>query len=343
MEADICRLILYMQDSRVDVMRLRNVVKAIVFMVILCGLLVITEFMMKGYKEPHNFIVSNTSTNRIKNEPENSIDVLFVGDSINQAAFVPYEIWENYGITSFVCGSSGQYLYESYDYLKKVFEMQDPKVVVLETDNFHRYATLEQYTMVRLSEDFTLINNHDKWKRSLDKVFPNARDIDTYAGIDEIDVFKGYVYTPSVVPYTGRSDYMNNSSYKEEISISNRIIIKGIQKLCKENGAALIFVGAPSPLNSTNGKHRAIEELANAMGVTFLDYNLGELNEELMLDWDVDTRDAGDHLSHAAAKKISNSIGAYLSEVYGLEDRRNQPEYTWWNDGLNTYHILIPE
>ena len=41
-------------------------------------------------------------------EPENSLDVLFLGDSEGYRAFVPLQMWEEYGFTSFVCNTSSQ-------------------------------------------------------------------------------------------------------------------------------------------------------------------------------------------------------------------------------------------
>ena len=43
-------------------------------------------------------------------EPENSLDALFFGDSEGYRAFIPLQMWDEYGITSYVCNTSSQQL-----------------------------------------------------------------------------------------------------------------------------------------------------------------------------------------------------------------------------------------
>ena len=70
-------------------------------------------------------------------EPEDSLDVIVLGDSEGHSAISPTVLWKEYGITSFVCSQSGQRAVEAYYMLKKVLSVQKPKVVILETDLFY--------------------------------------------------------------------------------------------------------------------------------------------------------------------------------------------------------------
>lgn len=65
-------------------------------------------------------------------EPKNSIDVLLMGSCNLYNAYNPLIMWEKYGVTSYVRGSSDQELWTSYFYLKEALTYQKPKVVVLE-------------------------------------------------------------------------------------------------------------------------------------------------------------------------------------------------------------------
>ena len=69
----------------------------------------------------------------VSSQPENSLDVLFLGDSEAYSGFVPMALWKDTGIASFVCASVDQKPYETEDFLREALKNQSPKVVVLET------------------------------------------------------------------------------------------------------------------------------------------------------------------------------------------------------------------
>ena len=67
------------------------------------------------------------------------------------------------------------------------------------------------------------------------------------------------------------------------------------------------------------------------MGVTYIDLNY--MQEEVPIDWMTDTFDGGDHLNYDGAKKVSAYLGKYLNETGLFEDKRNNPEYDYWEVG----------
>ena len=113
--------------------KIKNITGSIVF---LLGLLVLLNlgsviFQPKNNTEADG--MEDQRANGILAEPENTIDVLFIGDSVSYCAVMPIQIWRDHGITSYLCGTSLQQLYYSKEFLIKAFEAQAPKVVILET------------------------------------------------------------------------------------------------------------------------------------------------------------------------------------------------------------------
>lgn len=83
-----------------------------------------------------NLVLDKKEANGILGEENNTIDALFVGDSLVYTAISPMVIWEKYGISSYDLSTSAQFLYESYSFLDKALKTQKPKIVFLEVNTF---------------------------------------------------------------------------------------------------------------------------------------------------------------------------------------------------------------
>lgn len=100
----------------------------------------------------------------ILGEPENTIDVIFIGDSESYCSFNPQQIWKEYGITSYVCGTPAQILPYTNELITQVFEKQSPKTVVLETNVIFRKSTKESAIFNKIEQQFPVFRYHDRWK-----------------------------------------------------------------------------------------------------------------------------------------------------------------------------------
>ena len=81
-----------------------------------------------------------TSTyNQFYGMERDSVEVLFLGASIAANAFVPQEIYNDYGITSYNLASEQQSVFLSYYWLKEALRYQKPKLVVLELEFMNNY------------------------------------------------------------------------------------------------------------------------------------------------------------------------------------------------------------
>ena len=98
-----------------------------------------------------------------------------------------------------------------------------------------------------------------------------------------------------------------------------------ITKLCKEKGVELILVKAPSLYPYWYEQYdEQMAEYARENGLAY--YNFTACIEDIGLDFQVDTYDAGLHLNHTGAEKLSRYFGQILAENHGIPDRRNDPD-----------------
>ena len=288
-------------------------------------------FMPKDNKS--EFGMDLVSANGILGERNDSIDVLIVGDSESYSSFSPMNLWEAHGFTSYVCGTAAQPLYDSYRFIGQALERQSPSVVILETNAIFREKRAENYVSSLIQSNFSLFQYHNRWKNM------TARDL--YGSVDYTwtDDYKGYIYDKQVNPASTKG-YMAPTDRVQKIPDLNLLCLQQIMRLCRDNGAELVLVSTPSPVNWNYARHNAIEEFAQENGLLYLDMNLH--CEEIGINWDKDTRDMGDHLNVSGAKKTTEYFGMYLKERFSLPDHRSDSTYRSWKDSYRRYASAVP-
>lgn len=265
-------------------------------------------------------------------EPENTIDVIVLGDSESFTAVSPLRLWDSHGITTFVCGQPGQKVVEAYYCLKQIFEKQSPKLVIMETNMFFRYENfeteLDEGIHELLGHYIPFYRYHDNWKKlTWNDFIPKFR-------LSRRDPQRGFVVKEGVVPYTGGA-YMHETEDVEKVSALTGFYMKQMERLCEKNGAKILLLSVPSPVNWSYERHNGMTEFAEAEEFSYLDLNL--YTDQLQIDWERDTMDAGDHLNIYGAVKINRYLGTYLSENYNLENHTGKAGYEFWESDSEAY------
>ncbi len=307
---------------------LKKISASIAFILILIILLLTASYIFVPKGSIKDFSKNDALINSFMAEKENTIDIIIVGDSEAYSSISPMQLWKNYGYTSYVCATSAQYLSYTEEMLRQVFKRQKPKVVILETYAVYRKILVEKSIITRFENSFSIFKYHDRWKD-----FKNFRSLknNDYGWKDD---FKGYRYDTDIVKAKKRN-YMKKSNETETIPPLNISYVKSIAKLCRENGAEFLLVSTPSCKNWNYKRHNGIEALANELQVQYVDLNLS--NEEIAIDWSMDTKDNGDHLNYTGAVKATNYLGKYISENYSMTDNRKNKDYQEWNETLDRY------
>lgn len=260
-------------------------------------------------------------------EPEDTVDVIVLGDSESYTFFSPMELWETQGIAAYNGGQSGQRLPETYYSLKRMLKKQSPKLVIVETNMvFLQVGTMNEIGYAARETAnyyFPVFKYHGLWKHM-------AEGIQTAYPPH----YNGFELRTVVCPYTG-GPYMEETDKAEKILGIRRHYLEKINSLCEKNGAKLLLVTAPSPLNHTTMRHNALEKFSNETGIPYVDLN--EKTEEIGIDWATDTLDGGDHLNLSGARKVSAFMEKYLVEHYDLPDHRGEDTYKPWDTRLEEY------
>ena len=303
----------------------KKIIKSVVFIAILLIFITILTYIVIPKKNSVEYGIHNAKANGIMGEKENTIDTLVVGDSESFAAIIPLKLWNDYGFTSYICGTPNQCLQESVIFLNKAFKKQNPKLVILESNSIYRDLGLDNSFEKIVNYAFPLSEYHSRCKKI------KAYDFVPKFDYSWSDVNKGYTYSNEIDP-ADDSNYMQYSDKVEKIPFVNKCYLKLLNKYCENNNAKLIILSTPSVKNWNYERHNGVEKFADEEGIEYLDMNI--LKDEINIDWKNETRDEGDHLNHSGALKATAYLGKYLNEKNVLENHKNDENYSSWNDNL---------
>ena len=269
-------------------------------------------------------------------------DVVFVGDCEVYANFTPMEMYREAGIKAYVRGTSQQLVWQSYYILEETFRYESPKVVVFNV-NAMRYSqpVKEEYHRLTIDEmrwsaqKVGIIQaSMTEEENFLSYVFPilryhsritqlTAEDI-TYLFDDEQITWQGHLVNDQVKPL-GR---LPSKKALADYSFGDICwdYLEKMRLLCEENGAELILIKAPSAYPYWYDEYDAqIEEYAAKHGLNF--YNFLDYVDQIGIDYQVDTYDAGLHMNLSGATKLSAYFAKILSQEHNVPDHRGDAAF----------------
>lgn len=337
---------------------LQRISKVVCFLLVFNIILCVGSYVLIPKKNSQEYGVKNYRGNSFCGEAENTIDIVFLGNSSAYKGFTPIELWNEYGYTGFVCGGPAQSIQESYTMLKNVLKKQKPKIVFFEAEGIFRsfntnikgeYPQASQ-NLIYIANEVDGINEsvneimeqscpfvkyHNRWSKLTVEDFTLTPDYTQHYPT------KGYVIETRVKPYNGNKNYMKATDFTPPIQLTAKYYLDKMNDICKKNGAEMIFVSSPLPRVWDDDRHKAVQGYADENGMKYIDTNLSI--KEMGIDWEKDSSDEGRHMNINGARKCTEFIGKYLAENYKLTDHRGDSAYTQWNSDYEEYLKQIDE
>ncbi len=275
------------------------------------------------------------------NEPDNTIQIVGVGNSDLYCSLSPLDLWKNYGYTSTVCGSPNQTISESQNLLEQVLETQSPKLVIIEVDMFYDHKPRKnnyvektgtmtdffdgakpEHFEQEVENTFSIFKFHNYWKGG------NSNKKNTPYNAH------GYKFNNKVCKLK-KKNYMKTTMLSEEITSINKKKIESLISLCRSKKAEVIFVAMPSVSSWNYERHNGVKQYAKGKNIPFLDFNL--CYKEMGISMKTCFRDNGNHLNYDGAKAVTEYLGKYISDNYSLENLSDNSSYESWNDSLKKF------
>lgn len=293
-------------------------------------------------------------------EKPQQYDVLFFGDSRFVNCLFPMELWEDYGIAGYNLSCYGNTMPVTYWSMMNAFDYADPKVVVIAINGVRKdlkvtgsssdiHTAFDFFplsrTKIRAIEDlmddpgvadddgnryvdmkweyyFTLGKYHSRWNELSPNDF-NGRP----------NVQKGADMMVGVAP-TEDYSVIDDDLYAEEQGVGYGYLRRMIEE-CQARGTEILLVHLPYPA-SENAQMNAntVGSIADEYGVDYIDF----VRMDSVVDYAVDCYDQQAHLNPSGGLKVTDFLGQYLCERYGLADRRVDAAYAHWKQAQLNYN-----
>lgn len=334
---------------------MKKVIRCAAFLILLAFVAIfLSKLMTNGgeyanYQRLHGFF----------EEPENSLDAVFLGSSATYAYWDGPIAWGNYGIAAYPLASSRQ-PFAAAEYLIRAARKTQPHALYLVPLNnldcdfsvpqLHQTldyfpASLEKLRLTkalldyggyapkdRLEFYFPLYRYHTRWNELTEIDF-------TY----ELDGLKGGTSTGAFLRRSADVSGMYRHTEKREAlpGYTQDALEKLLDYCDKEKVNALFFV---SPLcrvdESVLAQINTALDIVAQRGYPTLD--LRDKAGEIGLDPEREYYNEN-HTNVHGAVKVTKYICEYLIEEYGFEDKRGDPAYAGWNQAYLDYIDVIDD
>ena len=291
-------------------------------------------------------------------------EVLLLGPSTIMNGVYPLQLWDEYGMVSYNCGTGGQSFTVSYYVLKELIKRGNPKLVVLdcgkarskrtvvEIGNLHyatdvmRYFAPERWELIKTASvergysfdevmgiALPVIAYHERWQHLKRSDFQRDIKYTTYgAKVDprvctEADPLEPYAASPDA-----------------SLSPVSETYLRKIIDLCREQGIQLLLMTFPNMTTAYDVSQRgycarvdaaaAVQKVADECGVTHL--NLIDEGTAIGLTPRTDTGD-GQHLNYHGARIFTSWLGAYLRDHFDVADHSGDPSYAYLDEAYAAF------
>lgn len=334
------------------------------FFFIFIGVVLITAasyFLQPAWKEWNNF----DTMHGFYEEPENTIETVFLGASIVVNGITPMELYEDYGLCVYNLATEEQPVLASYYWIEEAERLHGDtlKTVILDTSMLRRTPAISRYrkaldgmrfsnVKIRAVTDcttgfsemvsylFPLFSYHSRWsslsqtdfeKESYKAVrYVRGYNFATSRMLDSME------YNESCVP----SYYADNETQDTKFNNESLYYLKKMMEYCSEHNLELVLMKTPGIGVWSEADHNAVEDIADTYNLPFFDFNYEPYIDEVDYVEPLDSVD-GNHMSYYGAQKLTRWFGEYLSNECQGTDVRNDESYQFMEEELEEYYEYV--
>lgn len=333
---------------------IKNCVKIIIFIVLFFALFLTLNYM----KKPNSIDLQNITG--FYAEEKNSLDMVYLGGSAAFVYFEPLKAYEEYGIASYNFAANTMQA-ELYEYMiKEVMRRQTPELLVIDARAF-QYRDSEQpptsvaYRNVLSGTQFNknkiefIEENVPKFLNEETKSYHfDLALYHTADGYNNLETTFNMIFNKNkndlkgfyFVPKAKRMKKVDFKTEKQVAPSNDTInILNSLLSYLKTLDTEVLFVVSPYIQSKTEKEVlNYVKSFVEDYHFDFLDSN--EYYDEMGVDFDTDFYNYL-HMNIYGAEKYTKFLSEYIKENYDLEDRRNDKNYSEWNELLPNWNNLV--
>jgi len=347
---------------------LKRITEIVVFLILLIFLFAKISLLCVSFGKG----LENDRNERLFFElPDNTVDILFTGDSHIHNSFIPQMIFDEAGYTSAIMATSSQSIIDTYWIIKETMEHQNLKIIVIDSHSLECASRREEdylhFVSGVLAMPDACINKYKcfydlkhcgvgigptltiedavgflKYRQDFERSKATLSELINllFCPVKEFETF-GYNAKTQITSFDEATEIIE---YDEKTPFSSTVTFEFFEKivdLCKENDIELVVTRTPFTLSSANKiTYDYIFNYAEDNDIYVVDYFT--LLDELNISFKTDFFDHS-HVNYNGAKKITSYIISFFQEQFSLEDHRLDQKYNLWNNNGFDYNILEEE
>lgn len=338
-------------------MKLKIIINYVIFFFLLIAVVFSLSKLVYVNKNYYEAYLLKT----IYNMKPDSIDVLVIGPSTSESGWNPLVAWKEYGITSLNYSFSNLPVSIIENIIIDVLKKQKPKLILIDVNSLVSYNYSRGYAKIHffyyIFQQIPMSVNKIKILNILTKYY--KLDLETFiysllpvttthenAFFDDIKI-NGLCLAYMRKNYFKKNDidfnvnYTTISRFKEnDIPIS---YMNNLFKFCDNLNIPVIFIGVPAPLFFTKPFNTLPLRQRYDSFFSFLreenrDYiNINDYHAIRDLNFSYSDAADNEHLNFWGAQKFTKYVSKIIKEKYNLEDKRDNPDYSFWNEASDKY------
>lgn len=338
-------------------MKIKKMLVGVLSVCILLGTLIGLNELLKP-KYMTSVFEGNLTGDYYRSEKDH--DVIILGDCEVYENISPIAMWEEYGLKTYVRGNAQQLVWQSYYLLEDTLKYETPDVVVFnvlamrygepKSEAYNR-MTLDAMPLSSTKIDAVKVSMTEEETLS-DYIFPLFRYHTRWSELTDED----FEYVFKEKKKTSHNGYLMNVGVKPVGVIPNAKPLPNyqfpktayeyldkIRELCESKGIQLVLMKAPTiyPVWYEQWDAQMVDY---AVKHDLLYVNFLNQIDEVGIDFNVDTYDAGLHMNAFGSQKVGSYLGKVLTENFDLEDHRgDEKDLAIWNEKVKFFYEMMAD
>ena len=292
-------------------------------------------------------------------EPDDTLQIVTLGNSRMTYGWNALELWEHTGITSYNMSTHTQPVVLIKYLMEEVRKTQKDPLFIVDMNCLRKkqVATINDATIRRVTDSIpqsinriNMINEALKYRvdevPELSYYWNFAKYHSRWTELKKSDfmgkenVYKSMQESKNLINVTAleKPVITSKTSKLDDLQIS---ILEELLAYIEENKINVLFVSLPAYLEKSVAKemNQIMLEIENR-GYNFLNLNTDEMYKQLKISFKTDFIDK-DHLNLEGSKKLMAFMEDYLKSKYSFTDQRGIEGYESWDEAVVAYEKYI--